>query len=72
MAEEYMKVRGKGKDENARGKMPKVERSKLKDGAQASEVFDIPTDTEKSDLGRMRYHSVGTKGYARQAFQYDY
>lgn len=68
MAEDYTKVRGMGKQE----KMPKMEKGKLKDGRQAGEVYPIPTDSEKADLGRMRYHSVGNKGYPRQAFEYDY
>jgi hypothetical protein len=44
----------------------------LKDNAQASSVYPIATMTEDSDMGRMRYHPVGDKGYARQAFDYDY
>ena len=53
-------------------RMPKGEIKALKDNTQASSVYDIRTDTEKYDLGRMRYDSVGMKGYSKQAFDYDY
>ena len=74
MAKDYTAVKGYGKMEKDRysKKMGRSERGMLKDGTQASGVYSIPTDTEKSDLGRMRYHSVGDKGYSRQAFDYDY
>lgn len=73
MAEDYKRARGFGKNDNdLYPKMPKAEMKMLKDGTQASSVYDINTDSEKSDLDRMRYHSVGNKGYPRQAFAYDY
>ena len=71
MAKDYKETRGSGKMEYG-PKMGKGESGMLKDNKQASSVYPIETDTEKSDLGRMRYHSVGDKGYARQAFDYDY
>lgn len=71
MAEDYTKARGTGRREG-NSKMSKKEMSSLKDNKQDGEVYSIPTDTEKYDLGRMRYHSVGTKGYPKQAFEYDY
>lgn len=73
MAEDYKNARGyEKKDNGLYPKMPKSEMKVLKDGTQASEVYDINTDSEKSDLDKMRYHSVGNKGYPRQAFNYDY
>jgi len=53
-------------------KMKRSEREVLKDGTQSPYVYPIETDTEKYDLGRMRYDSVGMKGYSRAAFEYDY
>ena len=53
-------------------RMPKGKIKELKDNTQSKYVYDIDTDTEKYDLGRMRYDSVGMKGYSRQAFDYDY
>lgn len=44
----------------------------LKDNTQAGEVKKISTDSEKYDMGRMRYYSVGTKGYPAQAMDYEY
>lgn len=52
--------------------MKKGEKEVLKDGTQSSYVYPLETDTEKYDLGRMRYDNIGMKGYARQAFEYDY
>lgn len=52
--------------------MKKTEREVLKDGTHSPYVYPIETDTEKYDLGRMRYDSIGMKGYSRQAFEYDY
>lgn len=62
---------GSGNDRYAK-KMGRGEMKALKDGTQASHVYDIATDTEKEDLGRVRYDYVGMKGYSRQAFEYDY
>lgn len=76
MADDYKKVRGSGMTEDRwkdrYAKMPERERDSLKDGKQAPEVFGIDTDSEKYDMDRVRYDSVGTKGYPRQAFDYDY
>jgi hypothetical protein len=72
MADDYKKMKGMGAKEKDRYSMGKGERSMLKDNAQASSVYPIATMTEDSDMGRMRYHPVGDKGYARQAFDYDY
>lgn len=41
----------------------------LKDNTHASKVYGIPTDSEKYDMGRMRYFSSGTRGYPAQAIQ---
>jgi len=35
-------------------------------------VKSIPTNTEQYDMGKIRWDSVGTKGYPRQAFDYQY
>lgn len=72
MAEDYMKARGTGAREERSSGMSKREMSSLKDNKQDGDVFSISTETEKYDLGRVRYHSVGTKGYPKQAFEYDY
>lgn len=66
MADDYKKVR------SGEYKMEKRERDILEDGKQAPHVFSIPTDSEKEDLDRLRYESVGNKGYPREAFRYDY
>lgn len=71
MAKDYKKMRGFGKDFK-QPQMPRSEGKKLADNTQSPNVYPIETSTEKYDLDRMRYHSVGTKGYARQAFEYDY
>ena len=44
----------------------------LKDGTQASGVRSIPTDSEKYDMGRVKYESVGSKGYPAEAWNYEY
>ncbi len=35
-------------------------------------VYPIATDSEQYDMGKIRYDSVGTKGYPAQAFDYKY
>lgn len=72
MADDYKKVRGSGEKDDHYKKMGKGERGMLKDNKQASSVYPIKTDSEKYDMDRVRYHSVGTKGYPSQAFEYDY
>ena len=76
MAEMYTKVRnssGNGKYKSDRyASMPKGEMKELKDGTHSPFLYAIATDTQKYDLGRMRYDSIGMKGYSRQAFRYDY
>jgi hypothetical protein len=44
----------------------------LKDGAQAPTVKPINTNAGQYDLGRVKYNSVGSKGYPEQAFAYEY
>lgn len=44
----------------------------LKDNTQAGEVKQVPTDSEQYDMGRVRYESVGSKGYPAQAWDYKY
>lgn len=44
----------------------------LKDGEQSGNVKYVSTDSEKYDMGRVRYDSVGTKGYPAEAWKYDY
>ena len=44
----------------------------LRDGEQAATVKNVPTDSEQYDMGRMRYESVGSKGYPAQAWDYEY
>lgn len=41
----------------------------LKDNEQAGQVKKIDTMAEDYDMGRMQYHSCGTKGYPSQAIQ---
>ena len=72
MAKDYKEVRRSDRDEDRYAKMPKGEMRMLKDGKQAPTVYGIETDSEKYDMDRVRYDSVGTKGYPRQAFEYDY
>lgn len=72
MAADYKKSRGSGMYEDRYSNMPKGEMMKLKDNTQASSVYGIDTDSEKYDMDRVRYDTVGTKGYPRQAFEYDY
>lgn len=45
--------------------------SNLKDNTQASPVKGINTDSQKYDMGRCKYNSVGTQGYPSQASQQD-
>jgi hypothetical protein len=76
MAEDYMKVR-RAKEMESRGTARRElkasgEKRMLKDNTQAGFVYGINTETEKYDMGRVRYDSVGMKGYAPQAFDYDY
>jgi hypothetical protein len=71
MAKDYKEMRGYGAKEK-KYDMPKKEMKMLADNTQSDYVYPIATDTEKTDMGRMRYHAVGDKGYARQAFDYDY
>ncbi len=61
-----------GKKSDRYAGMPKGEMKELKDGTHSPYLYAITTETQKDDLGRMRYDSVGMKGYARQAFAYDY
>lgn len=76
MAESYTKIRSgsmsveSGKDRYA--SPPKGSAPKLKDGTQDGGVYGINTESEKYDIGKIRYHSVGSKGYPSQAFDYDY
>ena len=53
-------------------RMPKGEIKELKDNTHSPYLYEIKTDTQKYDLDRMRYDSVGMKGYSRKAFEYDY
>jgi len=61
-----------GWDNDSYQRMPMGNVKELKDSTQSPYVYDIPTDTEKYDMGRMKYDSIGMKGYARQAYDYDY
>ena len=53
-------------------RMPVGEMKELRDNTHSPYLYPIKTDTQKYDLSRMRYDSVGMKGYSRQAFDYDY
>ena len=44
----------------------------LKDGEQAGYVKYVSTNSEQYDMGRVRYETVGSKGYPAQAWKYDY
>lgn len=44
----------------------------LKDGAQASEVKNVPTNSEQYDMGRIQEYSCGSKGYPAEAWNYEY
>lgn len=44
----------------------------LKDGEQASGVKYVSTNSEQYDMGRVRYESVGSKGYPAEAWNYEY
>lgn len=61
-----------GWDNDSYQRMPMGSIKELKDGTHSTYVSDIQTDTEKYDMGRMKYDSIGMKGYARQAYDYDY
>ena len=41
----------------------------IKDNTQDGVVKNISTNSEKYDMGRCKYDSVGTKGYPSQAIQ---
>lgn len=60
------------RDDRYAKSMSKGEMKELKDGTHSPFVYPIPTDSEKYDMDRVRYDSVGMKGYSRQAFDYDY
>lgn len=68
MAEMYKKARGYG----AKEKMKYGNPSKMEVMGHASKVYPVNTDSEKSDLGRMKYYSSGNRGYPPQAIQGDY
>jgi hypothetical protein len=84
MARDYEKMRGSGRMEKSHDDYSKKSyggmggrksydmKWDLKDGAQASQVRSLPTMTEDDDMGRIRYDHVGSKGYAPEAFNYDY
>lgn len=44
----------------------------LEDGRQASEVRPINANSEQYDMDKIRWNSVGSKGYPSQAFDYEY
>ena len=44
----------------------------LKDGEQANTVKHVSTNSEKYDMGRIKYETVGSKGYPSQAWDYKY
>lgn len=44
----------------------------LKDGTQASDVKYVSTNSEQYDMGRVKYESVGSKGYPAEAWNYEY
>jgi hypothetical protein len=44
----------------------------LKDNTHASTVKYISTNSEKYDMGRIQYESIGSKGYPAEAWNYDY
>ena len=44
----------------------------LRDGEQAPSVKHVPTDSEQYDMDRVRYESVGSKGYPAEAWNYEY
>lgn len=76
MAKDYMKMRGSGaeykKMYSDKYSMKGQEKKKLADNTQSDYVYPIATATQQEDMGRLRYNSVGDKGYSRQAFDYDY
>ena len=44
----------------------------LRDNTHDGEVKKVPTDSEQYDMNRVRYYSVGTKGYPAEAMDYEY
>jgi len=38
----------------------------------ASPVYSVNTESEKSDMGRMKYKSQDSRGYPSQAWEYKY
>ena len=44
----------------------------LKDGTHSSGLRSIPTNSEKYDMDRVKYESVGSKGYPAEAWNYEY
>ena len=73
MAEDYTDVRmARKREDRYASNLSKGEKEMLKDGKQAPSVYGIETDSEKYDMDRIRYDSVGMKGYPKQAFDYDY
>ena len=44
----------------------------LKDGTQASEVKNVPANSEQYDMGRIQEESIGSKGYPAEAWNYKY
>ena len=44
----------------------------LKDNTQAGNVKSVSTNSEQYDMGRVRYESVGSKGYPAEAWNYEY
>jgi hypothetical protein len=44
----------------------------LKDNTQAGDVKYVSTNSEQYDMGRVRYESVGSKGYPAEAWNYEY
>jgi hypothetical protein len=59
----------KGKNEKY---MSKGMKSSGKVMGHDGKVYSINTNSEQYDMGKIRYDSVGTKGYPRQAFDYQY
>ena len=61
-----------GWDTDKYQRLPQSEIKQLRDNTQAPHMFDISTSTQKYDMGRVRYDSIGMKGYGSQAYDYDY
>lgn len=67
------RMRGYGQyDNDLYPKKPIVPVADLKDGTQASKVYDINTDSEKQDIGRMKYQFQGFRGNPPEAYDYEY